>query len=304
MNTRDIPAIDVHAHYGTYISERTGSIVNEFLSADAATVAARATNANVRTTIVSPLSGLLPRGRADTVAGNVEAARVVAQTDGLLQWVVANPLQRESFRQVEEMLAQPQCVGIKLHPEEHVYPISEHGDALFELAAKHSAILLAHSGDPDSLPIDFVPFADAYPEVRLILAHLGNGGGAAGDPTLQVRAIQAAQHDNVFVDTSSARSLMPGLVEWAVREVGSERILFGTDTPLYSTAMQRARIDSAGISDADKRQILLDNATRMGIGGEESGEARGERGEARGESGERGEWRGEEGEKGRRGETE
>ena len=33
---------------------------------------------------------------------------------------------------------------------------------------------------------------------------------------------------------SSARSILPGLVEWAVAEVGAEKILFGTDSPLYS----------------------------------------------------------------------
>ncbi|MCH2210251.1 MAG: amidohydrolase family protein [Fuerstiella sp.] len=92
---------------------------------------------------------------------------------------------------------------------------------------------------------------------------IGNGGGAAGDPTLQVRAIQDCRHDNVFVDTSSARSILPGLVEWAVAEIGSERVLFGTDAPLYSTAMQRIRIDSAEITDNQKFDILYRNAERL-----------------------------------------
>ena len=263
MNTQQIEAIDVHAHYGVYLREDGPPLVNEFCSGDAAAVVERAAQVNIRATIASPLSGLMPRGRADAVAGNVEAAATAAQTDGLWQWVIAHPLQRETFQQTAEMLAQPQCLGIKIHPEEHVYPIREHGAALFELAAAHDAIMLAHSGDPNSWPEDFVELANAFPNVTLILAHLGNGGGAAGDPTLQVRAIQACRHGNVYVDTSSARSIMPGLVEWAVAEIGAERILFGTDTPLYSTAMQRARIDTAGISDDDKRKILCENAQRL-----------------------------------------
>ena len=56
---------------------------------------------------------------------------------------------------------------------------------------------------------------------------------------------------------------MPKLVEWAVKEIGSPRILFGTDAPLYSTAMQRARVDSADLSVEDKRSILCDNAMRL-----------------------------------------
>lgn len=78
-----------------------------------------------------------------------------------------------------------------------------------------------------------------------------------------MRAIQQILHGNVFADTSSARSILPGLIEWAAHEVGAERVLFGTDTPLDSTAMQRARINHADLSDAHKRLILRDNARKL-----------------------------------------
>lgn len=256
-------AIDVHAHYGTYLKSDAPPLLNEWVSGDAAMVVDRATKAGVRLTVVSPLSGLLPRGQADAVAGNVEADEIVRNTPELRQWVIVHPEQPETFSQAERLLAEPHCVGIKIHPEEHRYEIREHGGRLFELAARHDAVVLAHSGDPFSWPADFLPFANEYSNVRLILAHLGNGGGAAGDPTLQVRAIQAGRHDNLFVDTSSARSILPGLLEWAVSEIGSERILFGTDTPLYSTAMQRVRVDSANISDEQKADILFRNAEQL-----------------------------------------
>ena len=258
-----IQAIDVHAHYGTYCREEGSALLNSWVSADAATVVDRASRAGVRLTVVSPLSGLLPRGEADAVAANLEASEIAQQTPGLLQWVIVHPQQPETFDQAAELLSEPHCVGIKIHPEEHQYEIREHGGRLFELAARHDAVVLAHSGDPFSWPQDFIPFADAYQNVRLILAHLGNGGGAAGAPDLQVRAIQNCRHENVFVDTSSARSILPGLVEWAVAEIGSKRILFGTDTPLYSTAMQRTRIDSAEISDEQKADILFRNAEQL-----------------------------------------
>ena len=256
-------AIDVHAHYGTYRQADRPLLQNEWISGDAAAVVSRATKAGVRLTVVSPLSGLLPRGQADAVAGNVEAEVTVRNAPEMRQWVIVHPEQPETFSQAERLLAEPHCVGIKIHPEEHQYEIRKHGDRLFELAARHDAVVLAHSGDPFSWPADFLPFANEHANVRLILAHLGNGGGAAGDPTLQVRAIQAGRHDNLFVDTSSARSILPGLLEWAVSEIGSKRILFGTDTPLYSTAMQRVRIDSADISNEQKADILFRNAERL-----------------------------------------
>jgi len=256
----DLEAIDVHGHYGPY--EQDASDLNRLLmSGDAALVVRRARAVNIRWTAVSPLLGLLPRGQADAAAGNAEAARVVAETDGLLQWVVVDPRRPETYSQAEEMLQGPRCAGIKIHPEEHLYAIAEHGRALFEFAARHRAVVLGHSSERNSLCADYVRWANEFPDVRLILAHLGCGWD--NDLTHQVRGIQASKHGNVYADTSSARSIMSGLIEYAVREVGAERVLFGTDTPLYSAAAQRARIDHAGITEGEKRLILHDNAVRL-----------------------------------------
>ena len=46
-------------------------------------------------------------------------------------------------------------------------------------------------------------------------------------------------------------------------EVGSDRIVFGTDTPLNFSSMQRARIDYAEISDADRANILRNTAAAI-----------------------------------------
>ena len=261
MTTRDIQAIDVHGHYGTFFRRELPELTNHFASGDAQTVAQRARDNNIEWTVVSPLLGLLPRGESDATAGNDEAARIVPETHGLLQWVIIDPTRPATYEQAEQALAQPHCVGIKIHPEEHVYPITEHGRAIFEFAAKHDALILTHSGHENSLPADIVPFADDHLNVRVILAHIGCSSGP--DRTLQVRGIQQSKHGNVYADTSSVMSISPGLIEWAVSEVGVERVLFGTDTPLYSTSMQRARIDKAELSDEEKQMILRDNAVKL-----------------------------------------
>ena len=54
MSTITIPAIDVHAHYGTYKRDEFPPLSNELFSGDAATVAHRAAECNVTTTVVSP----------------------------------------------------------------------------------------------------------------------------------------------------------------------------------------------------------------------------------------------------------
>ncbi len=260
MTSTDVRAVDVHAHYGLYQREKASALLESFSTGDADEVVRRAEQANVRITVVSPLSGLLPRGDCDVVKGNMEARETVRNRPSLRQWVILHPTVAETYEQAVDILKDRCCVGIKLHPEEHCYPIAEYGNRLFEFASEHKAVVLIHSGDHNSRPSQCVEFANRYPDIQLILAHLGNGGAAAGDPTLQVQAVQSSRHGNVFVDTSSARSILPGLVEWAVGEVGAEKILFGTDAPLYHTAMQRARVDSADIDEKDKVRILCGNA--------------------------------------------
>ena len=256
-------AIDVHAHYGDYKinpGEAHAKRV-EFYTGDARTVAKRAAEARTEWTVVSPLLGLMPAGHYYVVAGNDEATRTVRQVPGLLQWVVIDPTEPESFDQARVSLLDPWCVGIKIHPELHQYPILRHGRAIFEFAAEHKAVVLAHSGDRFSMPGDYVEFANDFPDMRVIVAHLGHG--CDGNPTHQVAAIQASRHGNIFTDTSSANSILPKLVEWAIGEVGPDRILYGTDTPLYAASMQRARIDLADITDAQKRKILRENAVKL-----------------------------------------
>jgi uncharacterized protein len=246
------------------VHAQTNALVCGFSSGSGPVVAERARACGVEWTIVSPLAGLLPRGRTtDVVAANEAAFREVPAVKGLLQYVIVNPLQPKTYDQARRMLQSAWCVGIKIHPEEHAYRIADHGEELFAFFEEIGAPVMTHSGCPNSLPTDFVPFANRHPGARVMLAHLGNGAGDNGRADNQVRAIQAAQHGNLWVDTSSARSILPGLVEWAVKEVGAERLLFGSDTPLYHVALQRARIEAAEITPEAKRLILRENALKF-----------------------------------------
>jgi predicted TIM-barrel fold metal-dependent hydrolase len=231
------------------------------MSATAVEVADRAVAANIQYTVVSPLLALLPRGHGNAFQGNIDAAQIVDAVRGLLQYVVIDPRDRRTYEQADEMLRSPRCVGIKIHPEEHCYPIREFGDRIFEFAAAKQAVVLTHSSEQNSLAADFVPLANAHPEVKLILAHIGCAWD--GDLTHQVRAILQSKHGNMWADTSSARSVTPKLIEWAVREVGGERVLFGTDTPLYHAGMHRARIDQAELTEHEKKLVLRENAVRL-----------------------------------------
>jgi predicted TIM-barrel fold metal-dependent hydrolase len=224
-------------------------------------VVARALACGIRYTVVSAIRALIPYG-GDPLRGNEEAQAAAEKHSFAVRfWTVVDPRRKETYRQAEEQLKSSVCCGIKIHPVEHDYPIAEHGDALFEFANAHKAVVLTHSGNLGSHPIAFVPFLDRYTEVKLILAHLGNSDDAV--LSRQVLAGQMSRTGNILIDTSSARSMYSGLIEWAVNEIGADRLVFGTDTPLYFAPAQKARIEYAEIPEEARRAILFGNAAKL-----------------------------------------
>jgi hypothetical protein len=220
----------------------------------------RAQAADICLTVVSALHAFIPYG-GDVFRGNDDAREVAEQYPDIRFWAVLNPKIAESYKQVESLLTHPRCKGIKIHPTDHTYEIRDYGDKIFDFAARHKAIVITHSGCPGSFPEDFIYFANRYPDVPLILAHLGNS--ADGNLSRQIYPLKRAKSQNVYIDTSSAKSINSGLIEWAVLEVGSQRLLFGTDTPSYFSACQKARIEYAEIDEEAKRAILFGNAARL-----------------------------------------
>ena len=168
--------------------------------------------------------------------------------DWIYQWVVIDPRQSETFQQAEKMLSSPKTLGIKIHPGYHGYDVRKYADELFSFAAKHKAFVLMH---PQYIE-EMTAFADRHPEMKLIIAHLGS--------VAHVDAIAAAKHGNIYTDTSGGASNLNNIVEYAVNQVGSEKIFFGTDT--YSCAFQYGRIALSSLSYEDKANILYKNAIR------------------------------------------
>jgi len=252
-------AINVHGHFGLY-DRGAGGLADQMMSGRIEVVRRRAQAADICLTVVSALHAFIPYG-GDVFCGNDDACKVAEEYGDIRFWAVLNPRISESYKQVESYLAHPRCKGIKIHPTNHGYEIRDYRDEIFEFAAQHKAILITHSGCQGSFPEDFISFANRYPNVSLILAHLGNS--ADGNLSRQVYALKRAKNGNVYIDTSSAKSINSGLIEWAVSEVGAERLLFGTDAPSYFSACQKARIEYAEIDDNDKRAILFENASQL-----------------------------------------
>ena len=203
--------------------------------------------AKISTVFASPFEALADR--ADTVQANEDMFKLVQDIPNLYQWVVIDPLNEITFEQADRMLKCKKCVGIKLHPVMHNYSIEEQGEKIFSFAEKHSAIVQIH---PEK-EADYVRFADSFPKVTFIIAHLSGA--------LHINAIKNAKYRNVYTDTSGMASLKNMLIEYAISQIGSDRILFGTDT--YAASAQRGRIEYAMISDQDKENILFNNAKKL-----------------------------------------
>ena len=173
--------------------------------------------------------------------------------DWVRQWVVVEPHLPESFQQAERMLQSPKTLGIKIHPVFHKYDLGEFGDRIFSFADKVGAVVLMHPVMTPEGMEQVSHFADKYPNMTLVLAHLCSEE--------HVDVIQKAKNGNVYTDTSGSASYLNNVLEYAVDRIGSEKILFGSDN--YSLEFQFGRVALSRISFADKENILYKNARRL-----------------------------------------
>jgi predicted TIM-barrel fold metal-dependent hydrolase len=137
---------------------------------------------------------------------------------------------------------------------------------IFEAARDLNIPVIIHTGEqPYALPatVDFV--AGAFPDVTVIIAHLGTQGEMFTIEALLV----AERHPNVYLETSWA---MPHMIIEAVHEAGASRLIFGSNCPPLEPTQQIMNVEEAmtfdppigmGASVDDTRQVLGGNLARL-----------------------------------------
>ncbi|MES3016946.1 MAG: amidohydrolase family protein [Bacteroidota bacterium] len=135
------------------------------------------------------------------------------------------------------------------------YPIIEKFIDLKLIILMHSPIGKArikyNAREPKniSIPEDFVDIAKRYPEAMFQFAH--TAGGIDWED-----ACKALQHSpNVYVDLSGSNNIA-NMVEFALRYIGEDRLLFGCDNSFYQGV---GHIISAKMTDAQRKKIFFDN---------------------------------------------
>jgi len=100
----------------------------------------------------------------------------------------------------------------------------------------------------------FTQASQRYPEAVLIHAHIAGGG----DWEHTVREMRGAS-PNVYIDVSGS-NLDDGSIEFAVQEMGVERVLFGTDGTMAGSV---GRVLDADLTDSQRESIFWGNAERI-----------------------------------------
>ena len=105
-----------------------------------------------------------------------------------------------------------------------------------------------------STPSELAELAAKFPEQKFLCAHAG------GEWQKGIRAVRDSE--NILVETSGFDATA-GFIEMAVRELGAERIVFGSHLPSRSLGTELGKVLAADISEADKRLILGENYRRL-----------------------------------------
>ena len=150
--------------------------------------------------------------------------------------------------------------GVKLHPDIQGFKIDDYRCLkIYELCEGRLPILM-HCGDHRfdySNPNRMAPILDIFTELKVLGAHLG--GWSVWEEAAQV----LAEYPNFSVDTSSSLyALSPDRAKRIIRRFGADRVLFGTDYPMWPTADELARFHALGLTEEEENKILYGNARR------------------------------------------
>ncbi len=243
------PAIDVF----TFIGQ---SLFGYGQTADE--LSARLDGAGVERAAVCPAK---PRGYHLAPANDMvaEAAAREPRFVGLAR--VDPNLDDQALAELDRALLSLGLRGLFLHPwEEHFRVNGASVDPLLERCAALQVPVVIATGYPwVSEAAQVGDLARRFPRVPIVMTHGGqiNISGLGQADALEV----LRRHANVSIETSGV--YRQDFLEDVARELGPERVLFGSNSPLMDTRLEIERVRWAKLPEEARALMLAENARRL-----------------------------------------
>jgi len=190
----------------------------------------------------------------DFVLGNDLVFEAMQKYPGRVAgYITLNPNYDDGVEKEVERCERRGMRHIKLHSIHGQPYTSKHYAPAFACAHDRGWVILLHTwGKSDRAVADL---ANRYGNAKFLMAH-------AGVVDFDFYVSIAKEHENVFLDLATSQCGY-NWVETFVKEVGSDKVLFGSDMPFIAAQQQIGKVLCARISDDDKRKILGLNAKRI-----------------------------------------
>lgn len=254
--------IDIHAHiFPEKIREKAVGAIGEFYNfypmqcvGSAKDLLAEMETAGIERAVVHSVATVPRQVKSinDFLYGEISNA-----PQKLIGFATLHPDMENPQEEIERVISLG-FSGIKLHPDFQAVNIdSESTKNLFKIIDGRLPILI-HMGDetkPYSKPYRLTSVAKEFPNQVFIGAHFG--GYMAWDDS---ERDLIGKCENVFIDTSSALfALTPERAVDMIRRHGVQRVVFGTDYPMWNPKEELERFMALPLTEEERKAILSEN---------------------------------------------
>ena len=188
-------------------------------------------------------------------------AYAVAQSDGRFTGLgTLHPDSEDMEADVDEIIGLG-LKGVKIHPDIQKVKLDDpRMHKMYELCESRLPMLI-HTGDcryDYSNPNRLMPILDKYPDLTVIGAHFG-GWSIWEDATEKL-----CRYKNFLVDCSSSLyAITPKKAKELILAYGIDRVLFGTDYPLWKPEIEVERFMEIDLTDEQREDILYNNTAKL-----------------------------------------